>query len=256
MTVGESIVLITGATQGIGAALARQVPYAGARVINISRRQHPELETIQADLTDPTAWDRAIGRIRTVLQGYRGERAIFVNNALYSAGVHFAGQLDGAEQQRQVLANVAAPLVFGDAFLRACEPGYEAGLVMISSATARYPMEGQAVYGAAKAAMEQWVRTVRAELRSSTRSPWVIAVRPGFVATEAVRERQARFRDRGEDYPGRVAIERALASGAYLTPDESAREIWNLLPPDPDGRNVLYVGQMVDGAFVDGPKSG
>ncbi len=254
--VDESIVLITGATQGIGAALARRVPYAGARVINISRRQHPELETIQADLTDPAAWDQVIGDIRSVLQPFRGERAIFVNNALYSAGVHLAGQLDSMEQRRQVLANVAAPLVLGDAFLRACEPRFEAGLVMISSATARYPMEGQAVYGAAKAAMEQWVRTVRAELRRSTRPPWVIAVRPGFVATEAVRDKQTQFREHGEDYPGRAEIERALESGAYLTPDESAQQIWDLLPPDPNGRNVLYVGQMVDGAFVDGPAEG
>jgi NAD(P)-dependent dehydrogenase (short-subunit alcohol dehydrogenase family) len=250
--VSESIVWITGATQGIGAALARHVPYAGARVINISRRRHPELETILADLTDPAAWDEVIGEVRSVLTSFRGERAIFVNNALYSAGAHFAGQLDSAEQRRQVLANVAAPLVLGDAFLCSCEPRFEAGLVMISSATARYPMEGQAVYGAAKAAMEQWVRTVRAELQRSTRPPWVIAVRPGFVATEAVWDKQKQYRERGVDYPGRAAVERALDSGAYLTPDQSAQQIWNLLPPDPKGRNVLYVGEMVEGAFVDG----
>ena len=53
----RTIVWITGATQGIGAALARSVPYPDARVINISRRRHPELETMMADLCDPASWD-------------------------------------------------------------------------------------------------------------------------------------------------------------------------------------------------------
>jgi benzil reductase ((S)-benzoin forming) len=50
-------VRITGATQGLGEALARAVPYPDARVINISRRRHAELETVVADLTDPASWD-------------------------------------------------------------------------------------------------------------------------------------------------------------------------------------------------------
>jgi benzil reductase ((S)-benzoin forming) len=75
---GDSIVWITGATQGIGAALARSVPYPDARVINIARRQHPDLETVQADLTDPASWDRIIDHVRSELASFRGERAVFI----------------------------------------------------------------------------------------------------------------------------------------------------------------------------------
>jgi short-subunit dehydrogenase len=247
---GSSIVWITGATQGIGAALARSVPYPDARVINISRRQHPDLETVQADLTDPMSWDRVIDHVRSELSSFQGDRAIFINNAYYS-GIGFAGMIDPTEQRKQVYANAAAPLVLGDAFLHACDPRFESGLVMISSATARHAMEAHAVYGAAKAAMEQWVRAVRAERRRLGVGPWVIAIRPGVVLTEEFWERHAAFEASGEDYPGRGAVEAAIKAGKYLTPAESARQIWGLLPPDPDGRNVLYIGEMAEGAFID-----
>jgi NAD(P)-dependent dehydrogenase (short-subunit alcohol dehydrogenase family) len=249
--VGESIVWITGATQGIGAALARNVPYRDARVINISRRRHPDLETVQADLTDPASWDRVIDHVNSELGSFQGERVVFFNNAYYSAGIGFAGVVDPAEVRKQVYANTAAPLVLGDAFIRACHPRFESGLVMISSATARHAMEAHAVYGAAKAAMEQWVRAVRAERRRLGMGPWVIAIRPGMVLTEEFRDRHARMEASGEDYPGRAAVEAAVKAGSYLTPDESARQVWGLLPPDPGGRNVLYIGQMAKGAFID-----
>jgi NAD(P)-dependent dehydrogenase (short-subunit alcohol dehydrogenase family) len=247
---GESIVWITGATQGIGAALARAVPYQDARIINISRRQHPDLETLQADLTDPASWDRIIDHVGSELASFHGDRAVFIHNALY-AGIGLAGVIDPVEQRKQVYANVAAPLVLGDGFVRSCDARFESGLVMISSATARYAMESHSVYGAGKAAMEQWVRGVRAERRRLGLGPWVVAVRPGLVVSEAFRETHARFKESGEDYPGREAVEAAVASGSFLTPEESARQIWSLLPPDPNGRNVLYVGQMVEGAFVE-----
>jgi NADP-dependent 3-hydroxy acid dehydrogenase YdfG len=246
---GESIVWITGATQGIGAALAQVVPYPGARVINVSRRKHPDLETVQADLTDPASWDRVIDHVRSELRYFDGDRAIFIHNAYYSEGIGFAGMIDPDVQRKQVYANVAAGLVLGDAFIRACDPRFESGLVMISSATARYAMEAHAVYGAGKAAMEQWVRAVRAERNRLGTGPWVIAIRPGAVVTETYWEKQAE----GEDYPGRKAVEEAVEAGQCLTPVESARQIWELLPPDPDGRNVLYIGQMVAGALINAP---
>jgi benzil reductase ((S)-benzoin forming) len=195
--VAETIVWITGATQGIGAALARKMPYPDARVINISRREHPDLETLQADLTDPASWDRIVEHLASELAAFDGRRAVFVHNAIYGGAVGFAGVVDPAEQRRQVYANVAAPLVIGDGFVRACDPRFESGLVMISSAAARHAMEAFAVYGAAKAAIEQWVRAVRAERDRLGVGPWVVAVRPGFVATEAVRATQVRADRRG-----------------------------------------------------------
>lgn len=243
----RTIVWITGATQGIGAALARAVPYEDARVINVSRRAHPELESVVADLTDPASWDAVAESFERELSSFEGDRAVFIHNANYGGSTGFVGEVDVTEYRKQVLANAAGSLILGDAFVRACDERFESGLVMISSAAARHAMEGFAVYGAAKAGMEQWVRAVRAERRRRGRGPWVVAVRPGFVATEAVRASA----EGGGDFPGRAAVIEALESGRYLTPEESARQIWSLLPPDPDGRNVYFVGEFIEGAGVE-----
>jgi NAD(P)-dependent dehydrogenase (short-subunit alcohol dehydrogenase family) len=51
----------------------------------------------------------------------------------------------------------------------------------MSSAAARRPLIGSAVYNAAKAGAEMWVRTVKRKLAERGRPTWVTAVRPVFV---------------------------------------------------------------------------
>jgi benzil reductase ((S)-benzoin forming) len=244
----SAIVWITGATQGIGAALARAVPYPGARVINISRRTHPTLETVVADLADPAAWDRVGAHLQAELSSFRGQRAVFIHNANLP-GHGFVGEMDPDLYRRQVMANAAASLVLGEAFIRACPPGLEAGLTMISSASAKFALQGAAVYGAAKATMEQWVRTVRAERKRRGTGPWVVAIRPGFVVTDEMRSSYADIDDAElERNPGALAVRDAIASGRGDSPDGVAHAIWSLLPPDADGRTVLFLGEFIEGS--------
>jgi NAD(P)-dependent dehydrogenase (short-subunit alcohol dehydrogenase family) len=244
----RTIVWITGATQGIGQALARAVPYPDARVINISRRQHPELETVVADLTDPESWGGVGRHLTDELAAFDGERAIFIHNANYGGSSGFVGEIDPVEYRRQVFANSAASLVLGDAFIRACGEDYESGLVMISSASAKFAMQGMAVYGAAKAGMEQWVRAVRAERKTRGAGPWVVAIRPGFVVTESMREQYAVGQGDLDAFPGGRAVAQAIAEGRGQSPQECARSIWALLPPEPDGRTVLFLGEFIEGS--------
>jgi short-subunit dehydrogenase len=233
----DAIVWISGATQGLGAALARNVPYENARVVNISRRMHPELETVQVDFTRPDDWAVLAEHFTAELDAFEGERALFIHNASYPSARRFAGEIDPDDQRATALANVAAPLVAADAFVRACRPGYESGLVLVSSAAARIPLEGDAVYGAGKAAVEQWVRTVRLERARRGTGPWVVAVRPGFVDTPA--SRHAATLD-PHDYPASDSVRTALSQGDYLTADAAAAEIWAALPPDADTPLLLF----------------
>src|ERR1700745_1148862 len=98
MTHAETIVWITGATQGIGQGLARAgtLPYPDARVVNISRRVHPELETVVADLTDPESWDRVSRHLTAELAAFDGRRAIFIHNANHGGSSGFVGEVDQA----------------------------------------------------------------------------------------------------------------------------------------------------------------
>ena len=247
MPTARTIVWITGATQGIGQALARAVPYPDARVVNISRRQHPDLETVRADLADPASWDVVARHLLDELAAFDGERAIFVHNANYGGSAGFVGEIDPVEYRRQVYANAAASLVLGDAFVRACRPEFESGLVMISSASAKFAMQGMAVYGAAKAAMEQWVRG-RAGRAEESRGGTVGGGHPARIRHHRRHAGHLRRRQRDRTFLGAAAVAQAIAEGRGDTPDEVARDIWNLLPPEPDGRTVLFLGEFIEGS--------
>jgi len=245
MGTGQTIVWISGATSGIGAALARNCPYDGATIINISRSRHPDHESVPLDLTDPTSWQAVADHFTERLADFDGERAIFVHNAFHHHRV-FAGEGEPEGLFAEVMANVAAPIVLGDAFLRAARPaverGVEVGLVQMSSGAAKLAYPALSVYGAGKAAMEQWVRAVRAERAVRGTGPWLVAVRPGFVDTPAARK-DAELS--ATDFPAAPALKDALATGeGVLDADTCAREIWEALPPTGE-RSVLWFGEAV-----------
>ena len=78
---GDSLIWISGATEGIGLGLARNVPYGHARVINLSRRPHPNHESVFLDLADPASWDDVGSHFTDSLTQFGGSRAIFIQNA-------------------------------------------------------------------------------------------------------------------------------------------------------------------------------
>lgn len=242
-----NIVWITGATSGIGEALARTCPWPDTEIISVSRREHPDHETVRFDLTDMDSWARVGDHLTARLADFRGERAVFIHNALYYwGGRAYMGEGDPAHHRDEIIANVVSPLVLGDMFIRAAEPavdaGVDCGLVQISSASARIAYPGLAIYGAAKASMEQWVRAVRAERADRGRGPWVGAIRPGFVDTPAAR-REAELPV--DTHPGIAGIAEAVRTGNMLDADECAVNIWSSIPDDVVAKPVLLFGEAV-----------
>ena len=238
----DTIVWISGATDGVGLGLARTVPYQGARVINLSRRQHPEFETVQFDLTRPETYEAVQESFKKELAGFTGSRAIFFHNAYYAGRIGFVSEVDAIEYAKCIQANAAAPMILGDMFLRAVKPGYESGLILMSSAAARHPFLGNANYCAAKAGVEMWVRVVKRELKSRGRDTWVVAVRPGFVDTPGTRISGAQD---PANYPVSTQIKLQIESReGVMTPEEAGRGIWAGLPPK-NSESLLLFGEMV-----------
>ncbi|QRY42698.1 SDR family NAD(P)-dependent oxidoreductase [Mycolicibacterium boenickei] len=239
----SSVVWITGATAGIGSGLAATVPYPDVRVVNLSRSVHPELETVQFDLTRPDTYAAVANHFEATLRDFDGERAIFIHNAYYPAVPGFVAEGDPSEYAKAIQANVAAPLLLGEMFLRFVRPGYESGLVLMSSAGARHPFEGLAHYCAGKSAVEMWVRVVRRELARRNRDTWVVAVRPGFVDTPTTR---MNAQQPAESYPVGPEIGRRLDVGTgVLTPEQAGRDIWAGLLDRATAESVLLFGEMV-----------
>lgn len=240
----RDVIWISGATEGIGLGLSRNVPYPDCRVINLSRRSHPNLESVRLDLAEPATWDAVGAHFRETLEGFTGERAIFIQNAHLKGLTGFAAEVPVDNYATDITANMVAPIRLADLFLRAViDSGYsgEAGLVLMSSSSARSPSEGQTVYCAAKAALEMWVRVARRELKSRGRDTiWVTAVRPGFVDTGLTRHVGAMS---DAEYPLASALREAIERGeGVMDIDTAARNIWAKLPAD---ESLLLFGEQV-----------
>lgn len=232
----SSIVWISGASSGIGKALAATVPWNDARLIDISRRGAAGLEHLAADLADPASWPAVAESFRTELAAFEGDRAVFVHAAGTLDPIGFVAEVDAGAYARNVLLNSAAPQVLGQAFLAAAagRPGRRQ-LVVLTSGAAKSVYPGWASYGAAKAAVDQWVRNAGAEqaIRGGVE---VAAIAPGTVDTAM----QARIRETPqESFPQRQKFVDLHEGGKLTDPDEVARKIWGLLDSHFDNGAVV-----------------
>lgn len=243
----EALVWISGASSGIGRALAASVPWEGARIIDISRRGSPGLEHVEADLSDPTSWPAAAESFERELGDFSGGPAVFVHAAGTIDPIGFAGEVDTDAYSRNVVLNSAAPQVLGHAFLAAAKKAEAEGhLVMLTSGAASSVYPGWSSYGAGKAAVDQWVRDVGAE-QEERGAIKVIAVTPGTVDTSM----QEQIRQTSEDeFPKRQKFVDAHEKGELSDPDEVARQIWGLLDRGLDN------GAVVDLRKLEAPAGG
>ena len=230
------LIWVSGASRGIGQALLRTLPWPQARVLDISRSGPGEvgIEHVAADLSSHEGWNAAAASFTLEAAGFDGERIAFVHCAGALAPIGFAAEVDLAAYTRTVLLDSAAPQVLGAAFLRAVAPlGIEAHLVMLTSGAARSVYPGWSAYGAGKAALDQWVRDVGAELDLRGSSCRVIAVAPGVVATEMQEQIRATS---PHDFPQVDKFVDLHERGELRAPDDAARSIWRLLDTElPNG---------------------
>ena len=238
----DTLVWITGASSGIGAALAKAVPFGDAHVFDISRSGGTAgAEHVPADLSDPASWAAVEAHLLAQVGGFGGKRLVFVHNAGTLEPMGFAGEVDSAAYRANVLLNSGAPQALGQAFLKAAEAfGGEAHLLMLSSGAATSPYPGWSSYCAGKAALEMWCRTAGEEqrLRAERGEPSVriVAVAPGVVATPM----QAHIRQMSpEEFPAVGKFVELHDTGGLKDPADAARGIWSLLERDlPSGSCV------------------
>ncbi|MGE0388357.1 MAG: SDR family NAD(P)-dependent oxidoreductase [Gammaproteobacteria bacterium] len=236
----DTLIWISGGSAGLGAGLVATVPYSGARIINLSRRAVPGVENILLDLCEPTHWERAARSFAQELAAFTGTRAIFIHNAFYGSPYGWMGTLEDAELLRSMNANAVAPVMLGNAFVRACRPDIDCGLVLLSSAGAKIPFPGAAWYSAAKAGVEMWVRTVAEERKRVGDRPWVLGVRPGTVDTPGLRH-AATLSD--DVFPAGAASADAVALGESESAEVAARRIWKAIEDRTPSGTILKFGQ-------------
>jgi short-subunit dehydrogenase len=182
-------IVVTGASSGIGAALARRAAAHGWAVLAVARRGD-RLEALVREivasggrcemLVADVLWNTAP---QTIVD--RAVRAfdrldVVVNNAGAAHASNLLEESD-AEIDRQLQLHVAAPLRIARAALPHIERGH-GGLVFFGSGLARVPAPGYGAYAPAKAAIRAATIQLRRELHG--RGVFVTYVDPGVVDTE------------------------------------------------------------------------
>jgi 3-hydroxy acid dehydrogenase / malonic semialdehyde reductase len=179
------IVLVTGATSGFGAAIARRFARDGHRIVAAGRRVD-RLEALRAELGEAVFTVPLDVRERPAVEravaGLPGELAaidLLVNNAGLALGMEPAHEASLDDWERMVDTNVKGLMTVTRAVLPGMVTRDRGHVINLGSTAARWPYRGANVYGATKAFVHQFSLNLRADL-VGTRVR-VTAVDPGMV---------------------------------------------------------------------------
>jgi short-subunit dehydrogenase len=178
MQISGSTVQLTGATGGIGHAIARELHGRGAKLILTGRRTDvleplaAELDAraLAVDLSDSAEVERLVAEA--------GEVDILVANAALPA----AGRLESftmAEIDRALDVNLRAPIALAHALAPAMVKRRSGHLLFMSSLSGKSATPGTAIYNATKFGLRGFTSALRADLRPN--GVGVSAVFPGFI---------------------------------------------------------------------------
>jgi uncharacterized protein len=243
------VALVTGASSGIGQALARRLAAEGSDLVAVARDRarlealaaelgtaHPgvEVEVLVADLADPAGTAAVEARLADA------ERPVdlVVNNA----GFGTYGPLVDADidtEQAEIAVNVTAVVRLTHAALRAMTARGRGAVMNISSVAGLQATPGNATYGASKAFVASFGEAVAGELAGT--GVTLTTVLPGFTRTEF----QERAGIEGREIPERAwmsaddvaaqALEATRAGKAWLVPGAVNKVLTAVAGPVPRG---------------------
>jgi uncharacterized oxidoreductase len=188
-------VLITGATSGIGRAVAEVFYRRGNQVIIAGRRQHllneitaahPGMRGLQLDFED----SRAVDAFATHIQEQFPELNVLFNNAGISKPEDLtADTIDLSVARSIIRTNIVSVLHLTSALLPTLKRQPQSTIVTTSSGLAFVPFATFPTYCATKAFLHSWLQSLRFQLRET--SVEVLELAPPYVQTELSGPHQA-----------------------------------------------------------------
>jgi NAD(P)-dependent dehydrogenase (short-subunit alcohol dehydrogenase family) len=236
MTTGTLAVrthLVSGATSGIGRAIAQGLRKAGERVIPVIRDESQrglfpdEPEAVIADFEDPAAVDRAFGELATDVDSFINCAGIMISKTLFEAPIE--------DLARMVHVNLFSAMMAVARVRPRLRPG---GAIILLSSQSAFKGSYDDAYAITKGAIHAMVKTLASKLAPAHR---IICLAPGV--TIGTRMTQDRAADDLEPYRKNIPMQR------FATPEEIAGCVQFLLSPaaasmtgctiDMNGGNVL-----------------
>jgi benzil reductase ((S)-benzoin forming) len=239
--------IITGASRGMGLAMAEQLLQSGNQLLCISRKTNDALAAQAANAQvhceqwamDLAHADEAAMRLETWLLGQPTPQASvnLINNAAVLPAIAPLSELSAADIATALRVGLEAPMLLTAAFLRATASWLLMKRVLnISSGNARRPMAAQATYSAAKAGMDHFTRCVALEEAAKPRGARVCSLAPGVVDTDM----QAHLRAADDAaFSSKEIFVKYHAEGLLTSPPDAAARVLAYLNRSDFGSNPV-----------------
>lgn len=190
------LTILTGASRGIGHAMAEQLIAAGHDLLCISRKTNDVLAGLASrqgvaceqwahDLARP---ESAAAKLETWLSRRDAavlESVTLINNAGLLPPIAALGDVPARDLSDALRVDLEAPMLLAGAFLRATAQWKARRRILnISSGLGRNPMASQAAYCAAKAGMDHFSRCVALEEAGQPNGAKICSLAPGVIDTD------------------------------------------------------------------------
>ncbi|TAG81850.1 MAG: SDR family NAD(P)-dependent oxidoreductase [Burkholderiales bacterium] len=244
----QHLFILTGASRGMGYAMAEQLLQSGAELLCISRNERDELNTVaaqhnrtlsqwRADLSDASA---TAERLRAWLHEKAAAHyasVTLINNAALLPKIAPLRESSAADIALTLRVGLESVMMLTAAFLDATQSWTcPRNVLNISSGNGRRAMASQSIYSAVKAGMDHYTRCVAEEEKLVTNGAKLCSLAPGIIDTDM----QTHLRESDPSkFPAHATFVDFKLSGHLLTPEAGAARVLAYLAREDFGVNPV-----------------
>lgn len=217
------VVIVTGASKGIGFELSKQLRAKGKKVIGIARTKPVGVDSfVKADLSETNHLKEVI---TSIIDENIEQASSFtlINNAGMVDPIGLIGAVQPEVMAKAIAVNLTAPMILSNAFIERLQSfNHKKRIVNISSGAGRNPYVGWGTYCTTKAGLDHFSRVVALEQDRVANPVEIVSIAPGIIDTDM----QETIRTSDEDaFPLLEKFINYKEQGLLSSAEETARKL-------------------------------